>query len=202
MALVWIGFLELLKKDSKYKRFTIVLTILATLSFMAAILSQLIVTQTETIRYVGLVSYPLLCISASIGLMVLSKKEQVTKRSILSVIVLLFIISGVASPLVSPDLWQDVGQGHYAAVNRVVGSTTIGEEAGQNFLNKYDNNYYVMSNYHLQFINIVNPQNGLEAVSGAFYEVGYAEYPIGGEHVVLVSFRAVSDGISKSHFAH
>jgi hypothetical protein len=195
-AFAWLGFLAMLKNDSKYKRISILLTILAAFSFGVGISSAILATRTDTIRYFGLIGYPLLCISASVGLVSLGRKLQSNGRIALSVLLFLFVISGVVAPSVSPDFWQDVGQGHYAAVNRLSSSTTIAEEASQISLNNHDNNYYITSNYFLEHVDIGQPLDKFPlSASFTYIEVGYTQSAIVGiPHVVLISLRAIQMG--------
>jgi hypothetical protein len=188
-ALAWLGLVELVCKDSKYKRFALVLTLIGGISFVGGISSGVLVTQIEAERYLGLAGYPLVCIPVSIGLTSLLGKLESKRRVVLFVFIFLFVFNGVASPSVSSDLWQDAGQGHYAALNRIASSTTTGEVASQNFVNNFDSNYYVVSNYLLEFVNITNPHTTF--VLSNFPETGYTQNSISGlPRIVVISTRA------------
>ncbi|MHB1907786.1 MAG: hypothetical protein ACYCQJ_02805 [Nitrososphaerales archaeon] len=194
VALSMMATLGMLNKDMKYRKVEISLTVLGgVLLFLGIFVSGILHTQnTEFFRYVGLTGYPLICISASLELVSLSK-FPFRRRIILFILLLLLIISAVTNVSVSPDFWQGVGQSHYATDNRLYVSTTTRELSSQTFLNSYDFSYYVESNYQLKFINITDTQPIL-AISG-YPENGYTTNPVKGEpHIVLVSFRAIQLG--------
>jgi hypothetical protein len=192
LAFTWLGFLLVLREDSKYRRIVLLLTLIATISFIAGVLSEVVATQTDTTRYLGLFGYPFMSICASLGLVSLLKKSQARVKIALAMLVLFFIISGVVSPLVSPDLWQNVGQSHYSGASRLKYSTTNAEFASQSFLNKYDTHYYVLSNYLLEGINLTNPQAQFPlSASFTVQQLGYTLDSISGvPHIDLISFRA------------
>jgi hypothetical protein len=193
-SLAWAGLVQLLGKGAmpKYRRTGILLSLVGAVFFSTYFSSVILVTQGNIGRYVGLVGMMLLSISTSLGLVsIVDNLSSSKKRVLLTMLMLLFVISGVCSPLVSPDFWQGIGQSQYAMNNRLQYSTTIEEATSQQFIGNYDSNYYILSNYYLGFVNTINPKIGSSLLfSNNFGGAGHVRLPLGQEqYLVLLSYR-------------
>lgn len=186
-TLAWLGFSTLYDGNqmTANRRLVTSLTILGGFFFVFGILSAVVVTQSNAGRYVGLGGYVLMTMPAALGVVSLEKRIGSRKRVALSLLLLLFVVSGISSPLVSPDLWQDAGQSHYAAVNRLIYSTTYVDRASQTFLRVFDSRYYVVSNYYLEFTNM-SFSNSMYVLSTSTLHIGTEE-----PYLILISFRAI-----------
>lgn len=152
-VLTWVGFVELLAHRSRYSKAYLGLLIATIVLFLAGMFFTIQpVFTSEAKRYVGLVSYLVICIPASSSLVMLSLNAKV-RRFLVPLMMTLLIVASVSSPLVSPTLWQDFGANSTAGF-RLVNSVTSSEMISQLYLNRYDYCYPVSANYVPEFVNL------------------------------------------------
>lgn len=149
----WISFVELLKKVESNQRMyqAFLLGGLVLFSVGIGLLIQP-VAQTQTIRYVSLISYMMLCVPAATGLVMLGSRKH-GGRLLVLIAVTVFIITSVPNNAVSSDFWHDIGQNGYASFRMIWTETSL-ETSSQIYLNTFDRCYVVAANYLPEFVNI------------------------------------------------
>ena len=153
----WIALLEFLKTNSEEPKSRIYLVLMLIMFFLFIVgisLQVFPVAQGQSIRYVSLLSYPVLCIPVGVGLDVF--RNRLHRRYLLVLpIIAIFILAAVSNVWVSPILWQDVGQNSYSGY-RMVFTTTVSELDSQSYVSRYDKCYVVAANYLPSFVNLTS----------------------------------------------
>lgn len=197
ISLAASGLVYFLATKEKHKPFLIMITLVGGLLFFSALLATFFVVQTAAVRYLGLLSIPLISITATAGLGVLRSKKRNGQKVIVTGLILALVVGGVFNVSVSPDFWQQLGQTSYAGT-RLGASTSLTQFAGQSYLNRFDPNMSVTSNMLLNQISI-SPHIAYSSSSyfpTGFYGVG-SQIDLAGEPLVyLVSERAAEQAFA------
>ena len=153
----WIGLMTLADLRMPKRRAIVSLVVLSYLGILFSFASGILnTTSTDVTRYIALIGYPILCASAAFGLFSVARFPLVRKFFI-PILVIALVFSGISNAVISPDLWQSLGQNSYATNYRVQYTTSYEEQQSQIFLNVYDRNYLIAYNYIPEFVNLTYP---------------------------------------------
>jgi len=152
-VLGWFGLLRELNASPKIRTTYLTLSVMALMLVMFGALIDLLGSgQGQAVRYVSLFGYSLLCVPAAVGISSIRFGSNAKKVFAFGAVALV-ILATTASPLVSPLLWQQIGQTSQATT-RLLPVTTEPELSSQTFLNVHDDCYVVVANYIPQFVDL------------------------------------------------
>jgi hypothetical protein len=196
-VLGWYAIINLLGKGPRLREspYLIIFGIALLLLLFGTFLDLIGSAQAEGARYVSLLGYALLCVPASMVL--ISPLLRPRNRRVYVMIVVAFLVFAmISSPLISPDLWQNLGQG--SSAQRFLSVTSSSELSSQLFLDHYDNCFVVVANYQPEFTNITGTCQSLYKYylfsESAFSTVGVAGYnaKVNPPFVILYSLTKAS----------
>lgn len=155
VGLSWHGYIHITRRGKSLQLWSRVLILSIAVILVSYSLTISNSTSTDATRYLDLFAYSLLGVGAAFGIDLVRSKGHLGKV-IVAVLCLLYATSGVSNGFVAPDLWQGLGDTHFATETRLQDSTTVTEFASMTYIESHDVSLVFEYNIHPRFLTLPN----------------------------------------------